>query len=44
VRLVGTVIRREADGTLDELLAMVRRTLADYDPATSKRLDARLRR
>jgi len=42
-RDVGTVIRREADGSLPALLKILRRVLADYDPATSARLDPRLR-
>jgi hypothetical protein len=42
-RDVGTLIRREADGSLPALLRILRRVLADYDPATSARLDAHLR-
>ncbi|HXT99414.1 MAG TPA: hypothetical protein VN903_00390 [Polyangia bacterium] len=39
---VGTVIRRTADGSLPVLLKILRKVLADYDPATSARLGARL--
>lgn len=43
VRLVGTLIRRQADGTLPVLVRMLRTILSDYDPQTFQRLDARLR-
>jgi hypothetical protein len=42
-RVVGTLIRRQADGTLPLLVKMLRTVLSDYDPATFRKLSARLR-
>jgi hypothetical protein len=42
-RLIGTLVRRHADGTLPAVLKMLRKVLADYDPATMKALDSKLR-
>ncbi len=42
-RLVGTIVRRQADGSLPALVKMLRRVLTDYDPKTLERLDAKLR-
>lgn len=41
-RLIGTLLRRRADGTLPSLLKMLRTILRDYDPALSHKLDAKL--
>jgi len=40
---VGTLLRRNADGSLPVLVKILRRVLADYDPTTAARLGARLR-
>jgi hypothetical protein len=42
-RLVGTLVRRHADGTLPVVLKALRQVLRDYDPKTLEKLDARLR-
>jgi hypothetical protein len=42
-RLVGTLVRRHADGTLPAVLKMLRKVLGDYDPATLKALDSKLK-
>jgi len=42
-RLVGTLVRRHADGTLPVVLKALRRVLGDYDPKTLERLDSRLK-
>ena len=42
-RLVGTLVRRQADGTLPAVIKMLRTVLGDYDPDTLKKLDARLK-
>jgi hypothetical protein len=42
-RLVGTLVRRQADGTLPAIVKMLRTVLADYDAPTLKRLDSKLR-
>lgn len=42
-RLVGTLVRRHADGSLPVVIKILRRILADYDPKTLEKVDARLR-
>jgi hypothetical protein len=42
-RLVGTLVRRQADGTLPAMVKMLRAVLRDYDPETLKKLDAQLK-
>src|SRR5581483_12328688 len=42
-RLIGTLLRRQADGTLPVIIKMMRTVLRDYDPETFKRLDAQLK-
>jgi hypothetical protein len=41
-RLVGTLARRQADGSLPTLLRLLRKVLADYDPKTLERVGAKL--
>jgi hypothetical protein len=42
-RLIGTLVRRHADGTLPTVLELLRRVLGDYDPKTLERLGPRLK-
>jgi hypothetical protein len=42
-RLIGMVLRRHADGTLPQVITMLRTILKDFDRETFNKLDARLK-
>jgi hypothetical protein len=42
-RLIGTLLRRHADGTLPTVIKILRTVLRDYDPDELRRLDSQLK-